>query len=142
MLYVFSLGMEDTTLTLEQIERIPAASRGISSVRIREFDDSTANPEPIAQDEEADQLLEEFLSPSKLVGVASLLYRLFPLERLKKPNVYGCAVPENIPTSLWKVFWFGTPTLISPPLWKFLIEVYTFLKKSLAFEIPSPSQNF
>ncbi|KAL9956013.1 hypothetical protein ACROYT_G037430 [Oculina patagonica] len=61
-----SLGMEDTTLTLEQIERIPPAPKEISSVRIREFDDSTANPEPIAQDEEADQLLEEFLSPSKL----------------------------------------------------------------------------
>lgn len=63
--------MEDTTLTLEQIERIPPAPKEISSVRIREFDDSTANPEPIAQDEEADQLLEEFLSPSKLVGVSS-----------------------------------------------------------------------
>ncbi|KAJ7360064.1 Leucine-rich repeat-containing protein 56 [Desmophyllum pertusum] len=61
-----SLGMEDNTLTLEQIERLLPAPREISSVRIREFDDSTANPEPIAQDEEADQLLEEFLSPSKL----------------------------------------------------------------------------
>ena len=68
--FVFSLGMEDTTLTLEQIEHVPAAHRAISSVRIREFDDSTANPEPVTQDEEADQLLEEFLSPSKLVGVA------------------------------------------------------------------------
>lgn len=64
----FSVGMEDTTLTLEQIEHVPQAPREFSSVRIREFDDSTANPEPIAQDEEADQLLEEFLSPSKLVG--------------------------------------------------------------------------
>ena len=62
--------MEETTLSLEQIEHMPAAvPREISSVRIREFDDSTANPEPIAQDEEADQLLEEFLSPSKLVHV-------------------------------------------------------------------------
>ena len=60
--------MEDTTLTLEQIEHVPQMPREFSSVRIREFDDSTANPEPIAQDEEADQLLEEFLSPSKLVG--------------------------------------------------------------------------
>lgn len=60
--------MEDTALTLEQIEHVPQAPREFSSVRIREFDDSTANPEPIAQDEEADQLLEEFLSPSKLVG--------------------------------------------------------------------------
>lgn len=69
--FVFSLGMEDTPLTLEQIEHMPTAPREFPSVRIREFDDSTANPEPIAQDEEADQLLEEFLSPSKLVGVAS-----------------------------------------------------------------------
>lgn len=61
-----SVGMEDTTLTLEQIEHVPQVPREFSSVRIREFDDSTANPEPIAQDEEADQLLEEFLSPSKL----------------------------------------------------------------------------
>lgn len=69
--FVFSLGMEDTPLTLKQIEHMPPAPREFSSIRIREFDDSTANPEPIAQDEEADQLLEEFLSPSKLVGVAS-----------------------------------------------------------------------
>lgn len=61
-----SLGMEDPRLTLEQIEPVPAVPREISSVRIREFDDSTANPEPIVQDEEADLLLEEFLSPSKL----------------------------------------------------------------------------
>lgn len=61
------LGMEDTTLTLEQVEHMLPAPRTISSVRIREFDDTTANPEPIVQDEEeADQLLEEFLSPSKL----------------------------------------------------------------------------
>lgn len=59
--------MEDTTLTLEQVEHMLPAPRTISSVRIREFDDTTANPEPIVQDEEeADQLLEEFLSPSKL----------------------------------------------------------------------------
>jgi len=68
IIFVFSVGMEDTTLTLEQIEHVPQIPREFSSVRIREFDDSTANPEPIAQDEEADQLLEEFLSPSKLVG--------------------------------------------------------------------------
>lgn len=61
-----SPGMEETHLTLEQIEHIPAIPKEISSVRIREFDDSTANPEPIVQDKEADHLLEEFLSPSKL----------------------------------------------------------------------------
>ena len=69
--FVFSVGMEDTTLTLEQIEHVSQVPREFSSVRIREFDDSTANPEPIAQDEEADQLLEEFLSPSKLVGFSN-----------------------------------------------------------------------
>lgn len=64
--------MEDTTLTLEQVEHMLPAPRTISSVRIREFDDTTANPEPIVQDEEeADQLLEEFLSPSKLVSTGN-----------------------------------------------------------------------
>ncbi|XP_073246688.1 leucine-rich repeat-containing protein 56-like [Porites lutea] len=61
-----SLGMEETPLTLEQVEHIPTIPRELSSVRIREFDESTANPEPIAQDDEADHLLEEFLSPAKL----------------------------------------------------------------------------
>ena len=69
---IFRLGMEDTTLTLEQVEHMLPAPRTISSVRIREFDDTTANPEPIVQDEEeADQLLEEFLSPSKLVSTCN-----------------------------------------------------------------------
>ena len=67
LIFCFSLGMDDPTLTLEQFECMPAVPREISSVRIREFDDSTANPEPIVQDDEADQLLEGFLSPSKLV---------------------------------------------------------------------------
>ena len=66
--------MEKPRLTLEQIDHMPAVPREISSVRIREFDDSTANPEPIVQDEEADLLLEEFLSPSKLVCLTSLGY--------------------------------------------------------------------
>lgn len=64
--------MEKPRLTLEQIQHMPSVPREISSVRIREFDDSAANPEPIVQDEEADLLLEEFLSPSKLVCVTSL----------------------------------------------------------------------
>lgn len=64
-----SLGMEETPLTLEQVEHIPTIPRELSSVRIREFDESTANPEPIVQDDEADHLLEEFLSPAKLVSV-------------------------------------------------------------------------
>ena len=63
----FSLGMEEHGLTLEQIEAVPAVNREISSVRIREIDDSSSNPEPIVQGEEADLLLEEFLSPTKLV---------------------------------------------------------------------------
>ena len=61
--------MEETPLTLEQVEHIPTIPRELSSVRIREFDESTANPEPIVQDDEADHLLEEFLSPAKLVSV-------------------------------------------------------------------------
>ncbi|XP_074638081.1 leucine-rich repeat-containing protein 56-like [Acropora palmata] len=61
-----SLGMEEHGLTLEQIEAVPAVNREISSVRIREIDDSSSNPEPIVQGEEADLLLEEFLSPTKL----------------------------------------------------------------------------
>ncbi|XP_067043265.1 leucine-rich repeat-containing protein 56-like [Acropora muricata] len=61
-----SLGMEEHGLTLGQIEAVPAANREISSVRIREIDDSSSNPEPIVQGEEADLLLEEFLSPTKL----------------------------------------------------------------------------
>lgn len=81
--FVFSVGMEDTTLTLEQIEHVPQVPREYSSVRIREFDDSTANPEPIAQDEEADQLLEEFLSPSKLVGFSKFCLKKYtPSENL------------------------------------------------------------
>ena len=56
-------------MTLEQVEHIPTIPRELSSVRIREFDESTANPEPIVQDDEADHLLEEFLSPAKLVSV-------------------------------------------------------------------------
>ena len=59
--------MEEHGLTLEQIEAVPAVNREISSVRIREIDDSSSNPEPIVQGEEADLLLEEFLSPTKLV---------------------------------------------------------------------------
>lgn len=59
--------MEEQGLTLEQIEAVPAVNREISSVRIREIDDSSSNPEPIVQGEEADLLLEEFLSPTKLV---------------------------------------------------------------------------
>ena len=61
--------MEETPLTLEQVEHIPTIPRELSSVRIREFDESAANPEPIVQDDEADHLLEEFLSPAKLVSV-------------------------------------------------------------------------
>ena len=63
----FSLGMDEFQLTLEEIEAVPAVPREISTVRIREIDDSSANPDPIIQDEEADLLLQEFLSPSKLV---------------------------------------------------------------------------
>lgn len=68
VLVSLSLGMEETPLTLEQVEHIPTIPRELSSVRIREFDESTANPEPIVQDDEADHLLEEFLSPAKLVS--------------------------------------------------------------------------
>ena len=63
-------------MTLAEVEPEPPALTGLSGVRIREFDDSTANPEPIVQDEEADQLLQEFLSPSKLVGL-HVLFRVF-----------------------------------------------------------------
>ena len=70
VLVSLSLGMEETPLTLEQVEHIPTIPRELSSVRIREFDESAANPEPIiVQDDEADHLLEEFLSPAKLVSV-------------------------------------------------------------------------
>ncbi|XP_068673337.1 leucine-rich repeat-containing protein 56-like [Montipora foliosa] len=67
-----SLGMDEFQLTLEEIEAVPAVPREISTVRIREIDDSSANPDPIIQDEEADLLLEEFLSPSKLRSLTGM----------------------------------------------------------------------
>ena len=44
---------------------------GTSSVHITEFGDVRVNPQPIVQDEEeTDVLLEEYLSPRKLVSSA------------------------------------------------------------------------
>ena len=67
--------MEEAT-SAAQISSLPVQS-SFSGVKIREFDDSTANPEPIKQEEDTDQLLEEFLSANKLVrfGNAGFLWR-------------------------------------------------------------------
>ena len=58
---------EELLLSVEQINSVPT-QRNFTGVKIREFDDSLANPEPIKQEEDTDQLLEEFLSANKLVS--------------------------------------------------------------------------
>ena len=60
--------MEQDFLLLEQPVNPRPQSTKVTSVSIREFSEENANPEPIQRDEDTDQLMEEFLSPNKLVG--------------------------------------------------------------------------
>lgn len=62
--------MEDDVLTIDDIANHVTRHGAYNGVRIREFDDGNVNPQPVKRDEEeesADHLWEEFLSPNKLV---------------------------------------------------------------------------
>ena len=50
----------------------PDDSRG-AAVHITEFGDIRVNPQPIVQEEDTDVLLEEYLSPRKLVSGVCVL---------------------------------------------------------------------
>ena len=45
------------------------------SVKITEYYDTNVNPEPINQEEEADEILEDYLSPARLVRREQLFYQ-------------------------------------------------------------------
>ena len=51
---------------------------GHSGVNIREFEDSIINPDPVIQNEETEQLMEDYLSPQKLVQVNCMyMYNIY-----------------------------------------------------------------
>lgn len=60
--------MEQELLVLDEPPEHRQTQQRISSVKIRDFGETNANPEPIQRDEETDLLMEEFLSPNKLVS--------------------------------------------------------------------------
>ncbi|XP_032222636.1 leucine-rich repeat-containing protein 56 isoform X2 [Nematostella vectensis] len=63
-------GMEEGMLTFDDVTSVPKVNSG---VRIRELDDGYVNPEPIKhEEEEAEHLWEEFLSPAKLKSLAGV----------------------------------------------------------------------
>ena len=49
------------------IDRLPTSTTSSESVNIREFEDTIINPDPVIRNEETEQLMEDYLSPQKLV---------------------------------------------------------------------------
>ncbi len=52
------------------IDHLPVSSSS-ESVNIREFDDTVINPDPVIRNEDTEQLMEDYLSPQKLVKSSS-----------------------------------------------------------------------
>ena len=51
------------------IERLPSSTTSNENVNIREFDDTLVNPDPVIRNEDTEQLMEDYLSPQKLVTI-------------------------------------------------------------------------
>ena len=49
------------------IDRLPTSTTSSQSVNIREFDDTVINPDPVIRNEDTEQLMEDYVSPQKLV---------------------------------------------------------------------------
>jgi type IV secretory pathway ATPase VirB11/archaellum biosynthesis ATPase len=49
------------------IECLPPSTTSNENVNIREFDDTLINPDPVIRNEDTEQLMEDYLSPQKLV---------------------------------------------------------------------------
>ena len=47
--------------------RLPIPTSSGESVNIREFEDTVINPDPVIRNEDTEQLMEDYLSPQKLV---------------------------------------------------------------------------
>ena len=50
------------------IDHFPKSTLSNESVNIREFEDTIINPDPIIRNQDTEQLMEDFLSPQKLVN--------------------------------------------------------------------------
>lgn len=55
------------------IECLPFSTSSSESVNIREFDDVVVNPDPVIRNEETEQLMEDYLSPQKLVNIFTMI---------------------------------------------------------------------
>lgn len=55
------------------IECLPLSTSSSESVNMREFDDVVVNPDPVIRNEETEQLMEDYLSPQKLVNIFTMI---------------------------------------------------------------------